>query len=233
MLPQKRTFDLNGRKLRRGAFSSERRRARLEPMLRDLGLSAWAVASVPREDARDDDSAHRYVHSWSRTQDEGWVRAALDHYGVPYTYFADQKLRQGGLRQKYDVIIFPHVGGTSQSQIAGIARTGTVPVPYKKTADTPNLGGIDESDDIRGGMGFEGLQELAKFVQEGGALITEGVDHHVAGGIRVGERCDGGASRNLFARGSILRGVMGDLKSPIAYGYDNKDLRSISTRTRC
>ena len=33
-----------------------------------------------------------YVHSWTRTQDEGWVRAALDTYGVPYTYFADQKL---------------------------------------------------------------------------------------------------------------------------------------------
>ena len=31
-----------------------------------------------------------YVHSWQRTQDEGWVRAALDYYGVPYTYFADQ-----------------------------------------------------------------------------------------------------------------------------------------------
>ena len=34
-----------------------------------------------------------YVHSWTRTQDEGWVRAALDTYGVPYTYFADQKLK--------------------------------------------------------------------------------------------------------------------------------------------
>ena len=56
-----------------------------------------------------------YVHSWQRTQDEGWVRAALDYYGVPYTYFADQKLRDGNLRAKYDVIIFPHVGGTSQS----------------------------------------------------------------------------------------------------------------------
>ena len=49
----------------------------------------------------------------TRTQDEGWVRAALDYYGVPYTYFADQKLRDGNLRAKYDVIIFPHVGGTS------------------------------------------------------------------------------------------------------------------------
>ena len=48
-----------------------------------------------------------YVHSWSRTQDEGWVRAALDAYGVPYTYFADQKLRKPNLRAKYDVILFP------------------------------------------------------------------------------------------------------------------------------
>ena len=31
-----------------------------------------------------------------------------------------------------------------------------------------------QSDDIRGGMGIEGLAELAKFVQEGGTLITEG-----------------------------------------------------------
>ena len=31
-----------------------------------------------------------YIHSWSRTQDEGWVRAALDTYGVPYTYFGDR-----------------------------------------------------------------------------------------------------------------------------------------------
>ena len=43
------------------------------------------------------------------------MRAALDYYGVPYTYFADQKLREGNLRAKYDVIIFPHVGGTSAS----------------------------------------------------------------------------------------------------------------------
>ena len=46
-----------------------------------------------------------YVHSWANTQNEGWVRAAFDTYGVPYTYFGDIKLREGNLRQKYDVII--------------------------------------------------------------------------------------------------------------------------------
>jgi hypothetical protein len=152
------------------------------------------------------------------------VRAALDYYSVPYTYFADQKLKEGNLRARYDVIVFPHVGGTSASMINGIAMTGTAPIPYKKTEQTPNLGGVDETDDIRGGMGFEGLQELARFVQQGGTLITEGgtstlmAEYNLAGGVTVEHPAE------LFARGSILRGVFSDLKSPIAYGYDGKDL---------
>ena len=62
---------------------------------------------------------------------------------------------------------------TLRSGVGGFSRYGPA-APYRKTAETPNLGGVDETDDIRGGMGLEGLQELAKFVQQGGALITEG-----------------------------------------------------------
>ena len=56
--------------------------------------SAWAVDTAPSVRTHDLDLPRiGYVHSWTRTQDEGWVRAALDTYGVPYTYFADQKLK--------------------------------------------------------------------------------------------------------------------------------------------
>ena len=50
------------------------------------------------------------MHTWTSTQDEGWVRLAFDNFKVPYTYFAAPKLREGNLRSKYDVIIFPHAG---------------------------------------------------------------------------------------------------------------------------
>ena len=89
---------------------------------------------------------------------------------------------------------------------------------------TPNLGALDQSDDIRGGMGIEGLAELAKFVQDGGTLITEGssaafvADYGLASGVTVEHPAQ------LFARGSILRATITDKKSPIAYGYDSKDL---------
>ena len=226
MLAAEEDFDLDGHHFRAGAFIIPNAdRAKLEPSIQGLGLSAWAASVAPSVKTHEL-SVPRigYVHSWARTQDEGWVRAALDTYGVPYTYFADQKLRDGNLRAKYDVILFPHVGGSSPSHLTGIPKSGPDPTPYKKSDLTPNLGGIDESDDIRGGMGIEGLAELAKFVREGGTLITEGstaaflADYGLATGVTVEHPAQ------LFARGSILRGQITDMKSPIAYGFDAKDL---------
>ena len=214
-------FEVAGRKFRAGSFIiSNAVASRLGPVLTELGLTGVAMASAPDVKQHDLDIPRiGYVHSWQRTQDEGWVRAALDTYGVPYVYFADQKLREGNLRAKYDVIVFPHVGGSAESQVNGIAMTGTTPLPYRRTAETPNLGGIDESDDIRGGMGFEGLLELKKFVEAGGTLITEGStstifpEYKFTTGITIEE------PPALFARGSVMRGIVTDRMSPIAYGY--------------
>ena len=215
-------FDAAGRKFAAGAFiipSADR--GALEGSLKALGLSAWAVATAPNVRTHDLDIPRiGYIHSWANTQNEGWVRAAFDTYGVPYTYFADIKLREGNLRQKYDVIVYPHVGGNAQSQVNGIAATGTSPLPYKKTEMTPNLGAQDQADDIRGGMGWDGLSELLKFVREGGTLITEGAtatifpEYNITSGVAVENPPE------LFARGSIMRGVFADRRSPIAYGYD-------------
>ena len=219
-------FEAAGHKFRAGALIvANADRAKLEPMLKDLGLSAWAVASAPSVKTHDLDVPRiGYIHSWTRTQDEGWWRAALDTFGVPYTYFADQKLREGNLRSKYDVIIYPHVGGSAVSQVNGMAMTGSSPLPYRKTDATPNLGYVDQSDDIRGGMGVEGLVELVKFVREGGTLITEGStttifpEYGITTGVTVEEPAQ------LFVRGSILRGRFTDMKSPIAYGFGSADL---------
>ena len=215
-------FEAGGHKFAAGSFIiANADRAKLEPQLKALGLSGYAVATAPTVKAHDLDVPRiGYMHSWSRTQDEGWVRAALDTYGVPYTYFADAKLKtETNLRAKYDVIIYPHVSGTPQSIVAGVPATGTTPLPYKKTAETPNLGYVDSSDDIRGGMGIEGLMALYKFVQEGGTLITEGAtsalfpEYNLTPGVTVETPTD------LFARGTLLRGIIADKKSPLAYGY--------------
>jgi hypothetical protein len=219
-------FEMGGHSFRAGSIIIQNAdRAKLEPMLKDLGLSAWAVSAAPTVKTHDLVVPRiGYVHSWSRTQDEGWWRAAFDAYGIPYTYFADLKLKEGNLRAKYDVIVFPHVGGSSINEVNGTPMTGPAPLPYKKTDATPNLGYVDSSDDIRGGMGLAGLLELARFVEQGGTLISDGStatlfpDFGITNGVTVEHPAE------LFVRGSILRGKVADKKSPIAYGYDGSDL---------
>ena len=221
MLAAEEEFEAAGRRFAAGAFIVPNAdRAALEPSIRQLGLSAYAVSGTPSVKAHDLDLPRiGYVHSWARTQDEGWVRLAFDRYKVPYTYFADQKLREGGLRAKYDVIVMPHIGGDAQAQVNGLPTIGD-PIPYKKSELTPNLGVQDSSDDIRGGRGREGLANLAKFVQEGGTLIVEGSTSTIfpAYGMTPGLTVE--EPRDLFVRGSVLKGIFADRKSPIAYGYD-------------
>jgi hypothetical protein len=226
MLAAEEDFEVNGTKFHAGAFIvPDADRAKLDASLKELGIKAMATAVMPAVKTHDLNVPRiGYVHSWARTQDEGWVRAALDRYNVPYTYFADQKLREGNLRSKYDVIVYPHTGATLQATLNGIAMTGDDPIPYRKSELTPNLGALDESDDIRGGMGLDGLSELEKFVRAGGTLITEGSTASLIpeAGISSGITVEHPAQ--LFARGSIWRGVFADVKSPIAYGYTDKDL---------
>jgi hypothetical protein len=221
MLAAEESFEAGGQKFGPGAFIVPAAdRAKIEASVKEFGLSGVAVAAAPAV------KSHElvvprigYVHSWSNTQNEGWVRMVFDKYKIPYAYFGDVKLREPNLRQKYDVIVFPHVGGTATSQVNGFAG-GAEPVPYKKTELTPNLGVQDSSDDIRGGMGFEGLMNLRQFVADGGLLITEGStstifpEYNLVSGVTVEEPA------GLFARGVVMKSVFADRKSPIAYGYD-------------
>ena len=224
MLAAEEPFEAAGRTFAAGAFIIPGAdRAALEAAVKEFGLAAYAVASEPAVKAHELAVPRiGFVHSWSNTQNEGWVRMVFDKYKIPYTYMGDTKLREPDLRRRFDVIVFPHVGGTAQSQVNGVQ--GPEPIPYKKTALTPNLGVQDSSDDIRGGMGYDGLMNLRQFVEDGGLLITEGAtstifpEYHLVDGVTIEE------PTGLFARGVVLKSEFADRKSPIAYGYDSDAL---------
>lgn len=226
MLAAEVPFDVNGHHYAAGTFilpNSDH--ALVGKVVADLGLSGQAVAALP------DVKTHPltiprigYMHSWLRTQDEGWWRAALDHYGIPYTYFADLKARAGGLRKKYDVIIYPTVGASAREQLVGVAMNGTKAIPYKKTALTPNLGALDQSDDIRGGLGAGGLAELQKFVRDGGTLIGDGSTVELLASTGVAPGVTVSKPAELFVKGSLLRGHFADPTSPLAYGYRSREM---------
>src|SRR6185295_18738987 len=107
------------------------------------------------------------------------------------------------------------------------------PMPYKKTAATPSFGTPAESDDITGGIGWEGLAELQRFVEDGGLLVTLGSGSMLAleGGIVRGvRRAKGGPSLRLDEGGDTVtrtpgahvRVTFARPEHPVAYGYPSR-----------
>ena len=161
-----------------------------------------------------------FMHTWLTTQTEGWWRIAFDKLHVPYSYISTQTVaKDADLRSQYDVIIFAPTGYLSDQQIIdGLPMWGN-PIPWEKTALTPNLGRIDSTPDMRPGLGFTGLDHLRKFVREGGLLITAEDTARFA--------IDEGMAPGVFLRhpvgirvvGSVLNAVPhGD--GPVNAGYD-------------
>jgi hypothetical protein len=220
-------FDAAGHKFGPGSFVVRNaNRAQLEPALKELGLTGY-VAEVPAGIKTHDLDVPRigYIHSWTRTQDEGWVRAALDYYKVPYTYFGENAVHtMGRLRDKFDVILWPHGGAVGTEP-----PTGGQKIPYRRSAEYTALGYPDSTDDTRGGLGRSGMKLLYDFVKDGGTIITEGGTSAIfADSTQTGLPALPGVknvrSPGLVDRGTILRNVINDMTSPIVYGLEINQL---------
>jgi hypothetical protein len=168
------------------------------------------------------------LHTWTSTQNEGWFRLALEETGVPYTYISDIVVRTTpNLREKFDVILFPPTFSDVPELLNGFPKRTLPdgsdaggPIPWQTSAVTPNWGGIDETSDIRGGLGLEGVAHLKKFIEDGGLFIPVAsstrlpVELGLTDVVRITE------THQLQARGSIVRANVEDAASPITYGYD-------------
>jgi hypothetical protein len=224
------SFEADGVKFKAGSFIIRNAdRAELEKAAKELGIRVHAtsanlnVATHPLAAPR-----VALVHNWQNTQNDGWFRIPMDELKVPYTYVADTWLRETqNLREKFDVIVFPPMGfggaASLSAELRGLPMRGD-PRPWKNSDETPNFvsPGIDSTDDMRGGLGYQGLANLEKFVRDGGLLIAvqSSAAFPVAGGFT--EMVNVADARNMQAPGSVVLSTIDDKKSPIAYGYDDK-----------
>jgi hypothetical protein len=156
-------------------------------------------------------------HSWYDTQDAGWSRYTFDQLGIPYTSIDKDDLRRGALRKRFDVILVPNMGGSLDRMINGVDRDFG-PLPFEKTAATPNLGAPFSSPDITGGPGFAGLESLRAFVDDGGELITLETATRLVAESGIAPQLAPHQTRTLFHPGSVVRVRMRH-RSPILYGF--------------
>jgi hypothetical protein len=194
------------------------------PAVRDaisrLGMKAAAIPAAPTVRSHPVQLPRvAFIHSWIETQNEGWVRHALEEMGVPFTYMSTQRLKEPGLLERFDVVLFPHVSGSTTSIVNGRPMVGPA-VPWKTTALTPSLGKIDSTDDIRPELGLDGLAALRRFVERGGLLLVEGNTSRLPVDFGLTPSVSVAATPRLLARGAIFRAEAVTRSSPILYGYE-------------
>ena len=214
------SFSTNDQKFGRGSFIlSGVKQADLDKATRELGLTAHALSSAPGVKMHPARAARvAILHNWISTQTEGWWRYAFDALDIPYEYISVQEIaKTPDLNAKYDVILFPPTGGNGQAIIEGLPKWRNA-MPWKNTPETPNLGTLAQTDDMRQGLGWQGLANMQQFVSRGGVLVT--VDNTTD--FAIGYGLTNGVTANTASRskvvGSFLRTSMVDATSPITYG---------------
>jgi hypothetical protein len=221
------SFEAGGRSYNAGSFiipeegNPDDLADRLEAAALDLGLEIRGVGRRP------DVASHELelprvalVHTWVSTpQDAGWWRFAFDEIGIPYTYLSEQELGTADL-SSLDVIIMPQTRANPQTLVAGRSAVGE-PIPWMQSDEYPSIGIIDETDDVRRGMGYDGLKNLKAFLTGGGVFITEGNTAALPIDMAITRRVSIRRTQSLQARGTVLKAVVEDAASPIVYGYSD------------
>ena len=221
------SFEVVGKKFNRGSIVIRNvARPDLDRASSDSGAQVAALATAPDVKMHPVRAARvALVHTWITTQLEGWWRLALDKMQIPYDYISTQTVAKiDDLNAKYDVVLFPPLGspGLQNLIIAGLPTEWGNPMPWKNTPETPNLGKNDSTDDVRPGLGWEGLAHLRSFVNNGGVLLvaSDSSSFAISVGFTPGVNVASGQKLNVV--GSILGARLVDSGSPIAYGYGDQ-----------
>jgi hypothetical protein len=161
------------------------------------------------------------LHTWLGTQTEGWWRQAFDRLSIPFDYISTQDVAKNpNLNAKYDVILFPPTSGSGAAIIQGMPMWRN-PVPWKNSPETPNISTLAQTDDMRPGLGWQGLENLESFVAKGGVLVTVANTAEFAVQFGLTNGVTANSAKNNAVVGSLLRTKLVDETSPIVYGVSD------------
>ena len=166
---------------------------------RDLGLSPARGTASPIRNPLNRRVRLALYKSWTGSMDEGWTRYVFDTFNVPYKSLLDREVRAGNLRAKFDVIVLP--SQRDKDIVEGNA-PGTYPPEF--------TGGITEA----------GVENLRRFVEEGGTLICFDASSELAikrWKLPLRNVLEGVRSSQFYCPGSILR-INVDADHPVAQG---------------
>jgi hypothetical protein len=223
----------------------------LQKAAAELGLTFEAASAAPTEGARLRKLRIGLVDHIGGGMPAGWTRLIFKNFEFPYTEEVDDvfppDINAGNLNDKYDVLVFngeaisagggrgagpeaPAGGNAPQAVGAGGQGGGRGAQPRDPKDDRPApLPEPEKYAKRRGNLTAEGLEQLRRFVEQGGTIIAIGsssnsavqqfklplANHLVkAGGTAI-------PRSEYYVPGSVLRVVL-DPNHPLAHGYGNE-----------
>jgi hypothetical protein len=187
--------------------------ADLEPVARETGVHFRALGRAPSSGVHDAKRMRIAMHQRYRggNMDEGWTRFLLEKFGFPYTSIMDAEVKQGGLNEKYDLILLPH---DSPATMMGEEETR----PGRPPTIWP--------PEYRSGLGDDGVEALKSFVESGGTIVALGDATLFAiqkFELPIKNVLDGVDTKEFFSPGSTLRARF-DNRHPLGYGMPDNGL---------
>ncbi len=204
-----------GARLPPGAFvvkGSSEVEASMEGIAENLGLCFYGLDEMPEDAFRLRAPKVGLYRAWSSMADEGWTRFVLENFGFGFETLTPQDVRQGGLSERFDVLVFADypreliVDGASS-----LMRRYGVEVKYPSR--------------YLAGLGSQGVGEVLKFLGDGGIVIA------------VNDACDFAIKdlsapavnaleekppADFYIPGSILRALF-DTAHPVGYGLSREE----------
>lgn len=155
-----------------------------------------------------------YQRYWGGNMDEGWTRWLLEDFKFPYKTVFDKDIKDTDFDKKYDVLILPSdatplITGENLEEYYSRQRFGTTMPKYP--------------EEYRSGIGKDGAENIKKFVESGGTLITfnQACEFAIEKlGLKVQNVLKDVRPKDFFCPGSTLR-ARADAANPLAYGMPN------------
>lgn len=222
----KTAFEAGGESFPAGSFIVSGEAGRVRTEVEALGLQAAALPAAPAVESVEVDLPRLAIYTtWQNTEKVGWVRLAFDRWEIPFDLIHKDHVQRGAnLRARYDVIVMPHQTSGARGIVFELPKLSR-PLPYRRNERFRSLGMYAETDDVRGGMGLEGVAELARFVEEGGVLMTFGVASYFPAEFGLARHVE--AQRpgsGWYAPGPYVQTEILKPDHPVLYGYTGRHI---------
>ncbi|MDQ8154369.1 MAG: M14 family zinc carboxypeptidase [Gemmatimonadota bacterium] len=191
--------------------------AAVKAAVESLGLTASAFAAAPKVSTHNAEVPRVAIYSaWTNTQNLGWYRLTFDRFGVPYDLIFKEQVQAGNLRARYDVILMAE---QNLGKTATLAKPAAKPQPYQKSDKYKFLGMYGETADMSGGLGQNGVDAIAAFLNGGGTLIAVGDAARLPIEFGFARTVDKTPVPGLTAQRPLVQAEIVRPEHPVFYGY--------------